>query len=189
MIYRIIRFIHRYGWYPLVRRFRFNLFRYRNLDAIISGDVSIDGNPSFIKIGKGSEINSNCNISLTAGFTKKEPLLEIGEHTYIGEGNNIRVAGGFIRIGNNCLISQQNTFVTSNHLYEKKLLIKDQEWTSSNNYIVIEDDVWIGANSVVLPGVTIHQGAIVAAGSIVTKDIPEYAIVAGNPAKIIKYRE
>ena len=49
--------------------------------------------------------------------------------------------------------------------------------------------MWVGANSVILPGVTIHKGAVIAAGSIVTKDVPEYAIVAGNPAKVLKYRE
>jgi acetyltransferase-like isoleucine patch superfamily enzyme len=54
--------------------------------------------------------------------------------------------------------------------------------------ITIENDVWIGANSTIMSGVTIHNGAIVAAGSVVTKDVPPYAIVAGNPGKIVKYR-
>ena len=51
------------------------------------------------------------------------------------------------------------------------------------------DDVWIGTNSVVLPGVTIGKGAVIGAGTVVTKDIPEYAIAVGNPARVIKYRE
>jgi virginiamycin A acetyltransferase len=59
---------------------------------------------------------------------------------------------------------------------------------TSNGSIVIKDDVWICANSIILSGVTIGQGAVIAAGSVVTKDIPPYAIVAGVPAKIIKYR-
>jgi virginiamycin A acetyltransferase len=54
--------------------------------------------------------------------------------------------------------------------------------------ITIENDVWIGANSTIMSGVTIHNGAIVAAGSVVTKDVPPYAIVAGNPGKIVKFR-
>jgi acetyltransferase-like isoleucine patch superfamily enzyme len=58
----------------------------------------------------------------------------------------------------------------------------------SNGSIVIKDDVWICANSIILSGVTIGQGAVVAAGSVVSKDIPPYAIVAGVPAKVIKYR-
>lgn len=54
--------------------------------------------------------------------------------------------------------------------------------------IVIENDVWIGANSTIMSGITIHNGAIIAAGSTVTKDVPPYAIVAGNPGKVVKYR-
>ena len=54
---------------------------------------------------------------------------------------------------------------------------------------IIGNDVWVGANSVILPGVKIGTGAIVGAGSVVTKDVPEYAIVVGNPARILKYRE
>ena len=54
--------------------------------------------------------------------------------------------------------------------------------------ITIENDVWIGANSTIMSGIKIGNGAIVAAGSTVTKDVPSYAIVAGNPAKVVKYR-
>ena len=59
---------------------------------------------------------------------------------------------------------------------------------TSKGDIVLEDDVWIGCNAVILSGVHIGQGAVVAAGAVVTKDIPAYAVVAGNPAHIIKYR-
>jgi maltose O-acetyltransferase len=52
----------------------------------------------------------------------------------------------------------------------------------------IEDDVWIGARAIILPGLTIGKGAIIGAGSVVTKDVPPYAICAGNPARILKYR-
>ena len=52
--------------------------------------------------------------------------------------------------------------------------------------MAIEDDAWIGAGAIILPGVTIHKGAIVGAGSVVTKDVPPYSIVAGNPARVIR---
>ena len=58
----------------------------------------------------------------------------------------------------------------------------------SKGSIIVEDDVWIGARTVILSGVRIGQGAIIAAGSVVTKDVEPYSIVAGNPAKLIKYR-
>lgn len=58
----------------------------------------------------------------------------------------------------------------------------------SKGDIVVKDDVWFGVGSIILSGVTIGQGAVIAAGSVVTKDVPPYAIVGGNPAKVIKYR-
>ncbi|WP_052483710.1 DapH/DapD/GlmU-related protein [Flavobacterium sp. MEB061] len=118
----------------------------------------------------------------------KGSFLSIGANSYIGEGNNIRAAGGQIRIGSNCFISQQVSILASNHNIKKDQPIAYQGWSKRNNYIVINDDVWIGANSVILPGVTIGTGAVIGAGSIVTKDVPEYSIVAGNPAKILKFR-
>ena len=69
--------------------------------------------------------------------------------------------------------------------------INDNDVNDNNDdtIITIHDDVWIGANSVVLPGITIGAGAVVAAGSIVTKDVEENAIVAGNPARLIRFRD
>jgi virginiamycin A acetyltransferase len=64
----------------------------------------------------------------------------------------------------------------------------DMGHPSCKGDIIIENDVWIGANSTVMSGIKIGNGAIVAAGSTVTKDVPPYAIVAGNPAKVVKYR-
>ena len=68
-------------------------------------------------------------------------------------------------------------------------MIFNQPWDREKVGIVIEDDVWIGANCVILPGVHIGYGAVVAAGSVVTRNVPSYALVAGVPAKVIKYRE
>ena len=64
----------------------------------------------------------------------------------------------------------------------------EQPWVSQKAKVLIEDDVWIGANAVILPDVTIHKGAVVAAGAVVTKDVPAYAIVGGCPANVLKYR-
>lgn len=96
--------------------------------------------------------------------------------------------GGKIKIGDKCLISQQVSIIAANHSIAKDIFIYDQPWSEKKNYIIIEDDVWIGSGSQILPGVRVGNGAIVAAGSGVTKDVPNYAIVAGNPAKVIKFR-
>ena len=99
-------------------------------------------------------------------------------------------------IGNYCSIAPDVKFIVgSDHPYKglttfpvKVKILGDDYEASSKGNIVVEDDVWIGANSIILSGVKISQGAIIAAGSVVTKDIPPYAIAGGNPAKIIKYR-
>jgi Acetyltransferase (isoleucine patch superfamily) len=118
----------------------------------------------------------------------KGSFLSIGSNTYIGEGNNIRASGGNIKIGNDCLISQNVTIVASNHNYKNFIPINVQGWSCERNYVIIEDDVWIGAGSIILPGITIKKGAIVGAGSVVTKNVEAYTIVAGNPAKYLKDR-
>jgi len=103
-----------------------------------------------------------------------------------------------IIIGKNCSIAKNITFCMSNHLINRfstspaKKSIFPHKSGNVSSYskgdIIIKNDVWIGANSLLLDGITINNGAVVAAGSVVTKDIPCYAIVGGNPAKIIKYR-
>lgn len=99
-------------------------------------------------------------------------------------------------IGNYCSIADGVKFVTGgNHFMDRLSTFgmgsifptgKDDGYTKGP--IILEDDVWIATNVLILSGVTIGRGAIVAAGAVVVKDVPPYAIVGGNPAKIIKYR-
>lgn len=104
--------------------------------------------------------------------------------------------GEKLYIGNYCSIAPNVLFiVASDHGYKGistypfKVMIAGEKFEAlSKGDIIVKDDVWIGANSTILSGVTINQGAVVAAGSVVTKDIPPYAIVGGNPARVIKYR-
>lgn len=99
-------------------------------------------------------------------------------------------------IGNRCSIANGVQFLLGGeHKYTcvttypyKALDLKMGNEAISKGAIEIKDDVWIGYNSLILSGVTIGQGAVIAAGSVVVKDVPPYAIVGGNPAKIIKYR-
>jgi len=169
----------------------FNIFRIRiaNSDCIISSKISLKYNDlKSISFGSGSSIGDFSVISTINGKNDIDSKLIVGKNTYIGEINNIRAAGGRIIIGDNCLISQHVTMVASNHNIRLGENIRTQGWCEINTGIDIGDDVWIGANSIILPGVKIQDGAIIAAGSVVTKSIPCNAIVAGNPAKLIKYR-
>lgn len=121
--------------------------------------------------------------------------MKIGNNVYIGKYCTIQAD---IEMGNNIEIANTVGLIGRyDHDYSKVgVSIKDAPWIGDAHYdfkglnqkIIIDDDVWIGYGSVVFTGVHIHRGAIVAAGSIVTKDVPPYAIVAGNPAKIKGYR-
>lgn len=101
-----------------------------------------------------------------------------------------------ITIGSYCSIAQDVRFLLGGeHEYNTLSTFPFQEHvcgitenTITKGPIIIKDDVWIGERSLILSGITIGQGAVIGAGSIVTKDVPPYAIVAGNPARIIKYR-
>lgn len=108
---------------------------------------------------------------------------------YSGINDNCFIEGGvFVKIGKWVRFAPNVAVITMNHNFESKdIPIKQQGLIKEP--VIIGDDVWIGMNSVVLPGVTIGKGAVIAAGSIVTKDVDEYAIVGGVPAKLIKYRD
>lgn len=121
--------------------------------------------------------------------------MTIGSNVYIGKYCTLQAD---MEIGNNIDIANNVGLIGKyDHDYSKVgVSIKDAPWIGDVTYdfkgkdqkIIIDDDVWIGFGSVVFTGVHIHRGAIVAAGSIVTKDVPPYAIVAGNPAKVKGYR-
>lgn len=108
---------------------------------------------------------------------------------YIGDNSRIGISNtviGPVKIGNNVNIAQNVVMSGLNHGYEEiNIAPRLQKCTISQ--ITIGDDCWIGANVVVTSGVTIGKHSVIAAGSVVTKNVPEYCIVAGNPAKIIKY--
>jgi len=110
-------------------------------------------------------------------FPSKNEKVQIGN--YVSIANNVT----FILGGNH----QINTFTTF-PLYTKLIGAYPERDAYSKGSIIVEDEVWIGYGTTILSGVKIGKGAIVAAGSIVTKDVPQYAIVGGNPAKVIKFR-
>jgi galactoside O-acetyltransferase len=117
-----------------------------------------------------------------------DQLIEIGNNASINTNVMLNAAfGGAIKIGDNVLIGPNVVLRTSNHVFSKRdVPIRTQGHKAGK--VVIEEDVWLGANVVVLPDVVIGKGAIVGAGAVVTKNVEEYTIVAGVPARKIGMR-
>lgn len=172
--------------------------------AVLSGDVRY-------KVSRGSQLTimDKANISEGVQLTAIDGgKIFIGNNVYIGRFVQINAMGGEVYIDNDAVCINDFCIVTSwekveigantlvapfCHIMDKDHGIKKDELIRSQNGkvypVIIGSDVWIGSGSVVLKGVKINNGAVIGAGSIVTSDVPEYAVLAGNPAKIIKYRE
>lgn len=112
--------------------------------------------------------------------------IELGNNITVEKNAFIRGEGG-LKIGNHVSIAANFTCYTYNHNYYGNEIPYDS--TNIFEKVDINDFVWIGRNVSILPGITVGEGAIVGLGSVVTKDIPPLAIVGGNPAKILKYRD
>lgn len=126
-------------------------------------------------------------IDIMSGVVIMSPQkVEIGHDVLLNKGTKIGGQCG-VKIGNYVMFGYNVNVVSENHAYnDPDLPIKNQGFFGSQ--IIIEDDVWVGANAVILPGVTVGRGAIVGANAVVTKDVMPYTIVGGIPAKLIKNR-
>ena len=113
-----------------------------------------------------------------------------GGSVYFGNNcnfNGMRVLGkGTVRFGDNFHSGTECMIITENHNYEGNKIPYDETYILKE--ITIEENVWLGNRVTITGNITIGKGAIIAAGSVVCKDVPKYAIVGGNPAQIIKYR-
>ena len=162
--------------YEAVMQFLFSLPRYRVIVFFKKLLLEFMG----AKIGKGVVIYPG--VWITPGRN-----LVIGDNVDLAKDVLITTSGG-VFIGQRTLIGYRTQILSINHsippIGEPFPISGDK-----GNPIHIEEDVWIGANCIILAGVKIGKGAVIGAGSVVTKDIPENAIAVGNPAKVIKYRE
>lgn len=114
--------------------------------------------------------------------------IEIGDYVYIGIGG-LYYGNGGLKIGNGTTMAHKVEITTFNHNYDYEGLQSvpyDYDYTFKP--VIIGENAWIGAHALILPGVTIGEGAVIGMGSVVTKDVPKFAVVGGNPAIIIKYR-
>lgn len=138
---------------------------------------------------RGCPILIGDRVSLQKGVvlsTSESGKIRIGNDVYIGE-YSVITSNGEIDIGDHVLISPHNDIVDFNHVYRDRSLPIDQQGIDAKK-ITIEEDAWIGAGCKILRGVIIGKGAVVGAGSVVTKDVPPYQVVIGNPLKVIKER-
>ena len=159
------------------------------------------------KYNKNNKIQKNCtigkNVTLNSCIFNEHSRVaeyasihntEVGSYSALGRYSKIV----HTKIGKYCAISWDTTINAISHPYNHLTISAFPyvpyvgnfvtERKQFYNKVTIKNDVWIGANSVIMPNITIGNGAIIGAGAVVTKDVPDYAIVAGVPAKIIKYR-
>ena len=153
------------------------LYQHRGRGAKIYHSVRMDTPPyRRFWLGRHIVIESFCCINNAVGD------VTIGDYTRIGIHNTII---GPVCIGNHVNLAQGITITALNHNFEDASKRIDEQGISTKP-VVIGDDVWIGANAVILPGVTIGSHCVVAAGAVVTKDVPNHTLVGGVPAKLIK---
>jgi acetyltransferase-like isoleucine patch superfamily enzyme len=168
-------------------------------NIIFKGKINILGKP-IIDIRKGSELIIEDNVTLNSqnfGYhiNMQAPVKIFcdlpGAQIYIGK--NTRIHGSCIhaqlsvKIGKNCLIAG-NTQIFDNNGHDLLLENPQKRLNSKaiSKPVVVNDNVWIGANSIILPGVSIGEGSVIAAGSVVVNNVPSFCLVGGNPAKIIR---
>ncbi|HLO59600.1 MAG TPA: hypothetical protein VK179_12715 [Bacteroidales bacterium] len=134
----------------------------------------------FKYVGKSVNIENNCYFG--SGFE-----IRIGNSSGIGK--RCKVPSNII-LGNNVMMAEEVIILNKNHTFHRIDIPMSEQGASIETKLVIGNDVWIGTRCIILPQVqNIGNGVIIGAGSIVTKDIPDFAIIAGNPAKIIGFRK
>lgn len=168
----------------------------RRINMWLYFNVAINRPVSYAKGGKKARkfrektarkfldfVGKDVNIEQGAQITSK---MRIGDRS--GVGINAKMHGTVI-IGNDVMMGPDCIIYTRNHAFADTTIPMNQQGFQEEKPVVIGNDVWIGGRVIILPGVHVGNGAIIGAGAVVTKDVPDYAIVGGNPAKVIKYRK
>jgi acetyltransferase-like isoleucine patch superfamily enzyme len=180
MFYSLIKIIPDFLGGIKIRNFFYSKHIKHN-EFVIPENVTIVGLED-VEIGRKFRVCPNVKI-----ISENSGKISIGTNFFANYNTFIYSSESYIKIGNDCLLGPDVLIINTNHATQKNILIREQ--ASVSLPINIGNDVWIGAKATILAGVTIGDGAVIAAGSVVNKDVEANAIVAGTPAKLIKYRE
>lgn len=174
MITKITRFLARFGYYKIGIHLPISYDRFGTFSRYFRAFCA---KKFLIHVGK------NVNIEHGAMITS---LISIGDNSGVGINSKMH---GRITIGKNVMMGPECIIYTRNHAFEDITVPMCQQGFQEEKPVEIGDDVWIGGRVIILPGVHIADGSIIGAGAVVTKDVPAYAIIGGNPGKILRFRK
>jgi virginiamycin A acetyltransferase len=139
---------------------------------------------STLRIGERAFIDAFVAIKFSGGLGD----VSIGDETYLNAGTVI-YSGNGVSLGNHVMVASNVTFAPTNHAFARRdVPMIRQGFMPSRGGILVEDDVWIGANCVILDGAILRRGCIVGAGSVVSAELQPFSINFGVPAKFVKWR-
>lgn len=132
-------------------------------------------------------------------FDAAGSAVNVEKGAYFGSGAGVRVGDrsglgldcivtGTVTLGNDVMMGPRCTLISRDHVTADLTVPMNRQGLAADRPIVIGDDVWLGAGVIVLPGVTVGSHSVIAAGSVVNRDVPQYAVVGGVPARVLKYR-
>ena len=148
-------------------------------------DIEDSQRGNSVVIGAHSVVDAFVKVKFAGGGGN----VEIGEHCYLNSGCVI-YSGNGVKLGNHVAVAANCTFAPVNHAFrDRHRLIAEQRFAPSKGGILIEDDVWIGANCVLLDGTIIRRGCVIGAGSLVRGELPAYSIHCGNPLQLVGHRQ
>ncbi len=208
MVTKLIRFLFRFiGWlfhfvyspkffYPIymgkrefITQLKKRSFKSFGENSLLGASITLV-NPKYIQLGENVSVFDKVILRCTemTDVIGKQPDMVIGDNVKIGEGSHITcvnkiVIGTGVRAGQYVLITDNVHGASERSLLDMMITSRP---LSSKGPVIIEDNVWIGEKASIMPGVHIGKGAIIGANAVITKDVPAYAVVGGNPAKIIK---
>lgn len=193
--------MERYGWW-VEKNY---IWKVEKMDNSLQKKIMIAFYYGFVSILPNSRYCSIFNkirvwyISRVLNITRYDKNTKFQERVYIGDSTKVKIGKEcqinehvFIQgavIGNYVMIAPYTAILNSTHKFERTDIPMCHQGEEKNLNPVILDDVWIGRNAIIMPGITIGEGSIIAAGSVVTKDVEPYSVVGGVPAKIIRKRK